>query len=76
MRYLECRLKSNLTQQELADKVGISKAHISQIENGNREPSLRVLVHLAMILNVRPCLLIGYDCEYYHDASDDFKYTI
>ncbi|MCL2604451.1 MAG: helix-turn-helix transcriptional regulator [Defluviitaleaceae bacterium] len=30
------RLKLNLTQQKLADMMGVSRSHINQIENGNR----------------------------------------
>ncbi len=40
---LEARLKSGLTQQELADKVGTTKSYISKIENSVKEARLSTL---------------------------------
>ena len=37
------RVFHDLKQKELAEKLGISKSHISEIENGNRTPSLDVV---------------------------------
>ncbi|MCP4427952.1 MAG: helix-turn-helix transcriptional regulator [Chloroflexi bacterium] len=42
----------SLTQQELADQVGISKSYLSQIETGNRSGSANVLQRIAQALNV------------------------
>ena len=39
----EARLKSGLTQQELADKVGTTKSYISKIENNVKEARLSTL---------------------------------
>jgi transcriptional regulator with XRE-family HTH domain len=64
MKYLEYRLKINLTQQELASKIGISKTHISEIENGIKTPSVKVLVHLAATLNTCPCKLLEFRCDH------------
>lgn len=41
-----------LTQQALADKAGISKNYLSQIESGKRDGRVRVLQALAQVLNV------------------------
>lgn len=41
------RKKRNLTQLELADKVGISRAYFAQIELQRRNPSIRVAKKLA-----------------------------
>ncbi|MDR2648858.1 MAG: helix-turn-helix transcriptional regulator [Clostridiales bacterium] len=41
----------NLTQQELAERVGISNSTISSIETGYRKPSYDLLVALARELN-------------------------
>lgn len=38
------------TQQQLADRLGISRQAISQIERGDFEPSARVLLRLANAL--------------------------
>jgi DNA-binding XRE family transcriptional regulator len=39
----EARLRSGLTQQELADKVGTTKSYISKIENNVKEARLSTL---------------------------------
>lgn len=44
------RLKKKLTQQALADLVGITKSHISKIENGLTTPSLVTLSKIAKAL--------------------------
>jgi transcriptional regulator with XRE-family HTH domain len=64
MKYLEYRLRANLTQQELADKIGISKSHVCDIENNKKLPSVKVLLHLAAILNACPCRLLGCRCDH------------
>lgn len=39
----EARLKSGLTQQQLADKVGTTKSYISKIENDVKEARISTL---------------------------------
>ncbi len=41
-----------LTLQTLADRVGISKSYLSQIESGNRNGSTKVMKRIAAELNV------------------------
>ena len=36
-----------MTQKELAEKTGINQADISKLENGTRNPSLKLLKRLA-----------------------------
>lgn len=45
---------AGLSQQELADQVGISKSYISSLELGYRAPSLNLLVKIAQTLEVNP----------------------
>ncbi len=52
-RIRKFRKAHNLSQEELAEKVGISTTHMSHIETGNTKLSLPVLVLLAEALNVR-----------------------
>lgn len=44
---LDARMKENLTQQQLADRIGVDRADISKLENGNANPSLRMLKRIA-----------------------------
>ena len=45
---------AGMSQQELADQVGISKSYISSLELGYRAPSLNLLVKIAQALGVAP----------------------
>ncbi|WP_243369194.1 helix-turn-helix domain-containing protein [Microvirga solisilvae] len=46
------RLQANLTQQEVADRIGVDRAHVSALEAGTRNPTLLTLWHLALALGV------------------------
>jgi DNA-binding XRE family transcriptional regulator len=41
---------SDMTQKELANKVGISRTMITEIENGNANPSVKVAKRIAAVL--------------------------
>ena len=45
------RLENKLTQEQLAEMVGIVPSHVKQIEAGSRSPSVEVLYKLAHTLN-------------------------
>ena len=49
----ELRKNNNLTLEQLAERTGVSKSHINDIENGLKEPGLSVLVRLAKALDVQ-----------------------
>lgn len=46
------RAIKGLTQEQLAEKAGISRTHVTRIERGNIKPSVGVAKRLATILNV------------------------
>ena len=49
----ELRSKSeNMTQEQLAKKVGISRTMITEIENGNANPSVKVAKKIAAVLGI------------------------
>lgn len=45
------RTENRITQEQLAEIIGVAPSHIKQIEAGNRNPSIEVLYHLAQALN-------------------------
>jgi transcriptional regulator with XRE-family HTH domain len=51
-RLKELRQQAGLTQPALAEKAGLSKAGIANLEQGRREPSLATAVALAAALSV------------------------
>lgn len=44
---IDARVSQNLTQKELAERTGINQADISKLENGTRNPSIKLLKRLA-----------------------------
>ncbi len=48
----EIRRAKNLTQQEIADKIGINQGYVVQIEQGIRNPSIRIVSKLEHILGL------------------------
>ena len=55
------RLKKGLTTEELASKIGCTKASISLYENDEREPSNEILKKIASALNVSWVQLLSHD---------------
>lgn len=52
-RIRKIRKANNLSQEQLAEAVGISTTHMSHIETGNTKLSLQVLVAIATTLSVQ-----------------------
>ena len=44
--------KSNYTQEELADKLGVSRQTINSLENGKYNPSIQLAFKLAKFFNL------------------------
>lgn len=48
----EIRNNKGISLSELSLMTGISKSHISNIERGEKEPSISILIRIAMALKV------------------------
>ena len=59
MRLRELRNKSGFTQNEIANKLGVSSQTILNWENGIYEPKINQLIQLADMFNVSVDYLIG-----------------
>lgn len=46
------RINQNMTQETVADKIGVTPQHVSNIETGNSSVSLTILVAIANLLKV------------------------
>lgn len=51
-RLKESRIKAGLTQEQLAEKLGIAKSTLSGYESGNREPAVATIAKALEILNI------------------------
>ncbi len=56
----EERVNQNLTQKDLADATHVTPAYIGQIERGERNVSLDVLIQIANTLNISVDGLVEY----------------
>ena len=68
-RIRKVRKARGLSQEELAEKVGISTTHMSHIETGNTKMSLPIFVELAAVLEVRTDELLHDDSPASRSAS-------
>lgn len=65
------RKKFKLTQEQLAERAGISAVYISRIENGKTKMSLETLLKLSLILKVNlDYLLSGIYIDTCHSSDD------
>jgi transcriptional regulator with XRE-family HTH domain len=55
----QIRTRRLLTQEELAEKAGVSAATVVNVERNNQEPHFRTIRKLAKALDVDPTELLG-----------------
>jgi len=60
-RLRAAREARGLTLDQLSTSVGVSKAHLSRLESGDRQPSVGILVEVAATLGTRVGVLLGED---------------
>lgn len=63
------RQRDNMTQAQLATKLGLTKSVISAYETGLRLPSYDVLIHIARIFKVSTDYLLGVEYKKEIDLS-------
>lgn len=63
------RLQHNLTQNELAQKLDVTKSVISAYETGIRTPSYDILINIARIFKVTTDYLLGLEKKQEIDLS-------
>lgn len=68
------RISAGMSQQDLADKVGVTKQSISQYERGVRKPDMDTLTALSDIFNLSTDYLTGQsDVTLRFLTEDDLK---
>ncbi len=68
-RLKDLRKEQGLTQQQVADRVWVSKAMISSYELSNRAPSYEVLIKLSKLFGVSTDYLLGVERKRTIDTS-------
>lgn len=73
-RIKNARIKQNLRQEELADKLDVSVAFMSRVERGRSQINLKRLTQIAEVLNVSPgYLLTGSNVTSKDYLKEDFR---
>lgn len=65
------RYSGTITQEHLAEKVGVSQSVVSRWISGNKQPSLEQLAALAIALNTTTDELLGLG-----DRASDYKENV
>lgn len=63
------RLARNMSQVNLAKRIGVTKQSVSNWENDNIQPSIEMLMKLAAVFSVSTDYLLGRDSGEYLDVS-------
>ncbi len=58
MNVRRCRKARGLSQEALADAVGLAPTYVGQIERGQRNPTLKVVEDFARVLKTDPLQLL------------------
>ncbi len=71
-RIKDLRIANGISQQELGDKVGVTKVSICGYENGSRMPSLETFVMLADTFNTTTDYLLGREVSVTSEESNQY----
>lgn len=75
-KIMTMRNEKNLSQEQLAEKLNVTRQTISNWENGKFYPDIDSLVNLSKFLNVSLDVLLSYDdkvLDYLKDSTDIVK---
>jgi len=61
LKLKELRKKKNITQEEIAEKIGLSQSSIQRIENNKQVLNHNQIISLCKVLDVRADELLGLD---------------
>lgn len=68
------RLSKELTQEEFAREIGISRAQVSRIESANQIPSAEIIKNICIKFNVSADWLLGNDKNSFFLDYDSFDF--
>lgn len=76
-RLSKLRKTKNISQYELADRLGFSRGQLANYEQGKREPDYNTLCKIASYFDVTVDYLIGHsDSPYFNKVEDSFTKDI
>jgi transcriptional regulator with XRE-family HTH domain len=72
-RIAQLREKHSLTQEDLSNKLGITRASLSHYENNRREPDYNTIVNIANFFKVSIDYLMGRTDEIHNYLDEDVR---
>lgn len=72
---IKCRKLSGLTQQQLADKIGMSRSGLADIELGRNKVYGETVARIAAALGVSTDELLGANTQNAHDSLPSLRFT-
>ena len=79
LRLKELRKRRGLSQQEVADRLGVTRSTISAYERNNKSPSLEALEKLALLYNASVDYILGINHRaniYLDDLTESQQETV
>lgn len=64
------RVKAGLSQEAVAERMGVDRAHVSSMERGQQNVTLLTIWHLSQALGIKPADLLNEDFSAEVDISD------
>ena len=70
-KIINCRKKQNLTQEDIAEKLFVSRQLVSKWENGTGVPSIDVLIELSKLfkISISSFMFELFSCKFSLDAE-------
>ena len=64
------RVQAGLSQEAVAERMGVDRAHVSSMERGQQNVTLLTIWHAAQALGVKPVDLLNEDFEVGGDSDE------
>lgn len=70
----DIRLKLDLTQEQVAERAGISRTFYTEIETGSKKPSTKTAKKIAQVLNFDWVIFFEDECRETQQTLFDLKF--
>lgn len=72
----EKRVKLNYSQEELGDKIGVTKVSVCGYEAGNKTPTLKTFLKMSDVLGLSPNELLNRNIKIVRENDEPYGFRI
>lgn len=72
----EYRKKKNITQEEMANRLGVTAPAVNKWENGNSQPDIMLLAPIARLLDITLNTLLSFEEELTVEEINNIVYEM